>query len=165
MSQWERVPLRDEPYEKDPIEAVVGGAIELLGKLPVRPQRIEVGSGTTRIEIEWPSSGGTAQPVPVEPESPDETPLDEDVDYIRAPMVGTFYWAPQPGAQPFVAEDDVVGVGQQIGIIESMKLMTPLTASVAGTVCKVLVADATRVEFDQPLVMIRPSAETGQETD
>ncbi|MFF5211986.1 acetyl-CoA carboxylase biotin carboxyl carrier protein [Streptosporangium sp. NPDC000396] len=78
---------------------------------------------------------------------------------VRAPLVGTFYHAPEPGAPPFVAVGDTVEVGQQVGIVESMKLMNPIVAEVAGRVAEILAPDATPVEYDQALVAISPTGD------
>lgn len=75
---------------------------------------------------------------------------------VVAPMLGTFYRAPAPGEPPCVKEGDVIGAEHTIGLIEVMKLFTPITSGVAGRVAKVLVDDATLVEYHQPLVLIEP---------
>lgn len=76
---------------------------------------------------------------------------------VCAPCVGTFYHAPQPGAAPFVEPGDLVAAGDQVGLVEAMKLMTPVEAETPGRVVRVLVADGTPVEFGQPLVGMEPS--------
>lgn len=73
---------------------------------------------------------------------------------IKSPMVGTAFLSPEPGAKPFVSAGDKVKAGDTLMIIEAMKVMNPITAPVAGTVNKVLVADAQPVEFDQVLATI-----------
>jgi acetyl-CoA carboxylase biotin carboxyl carrier protein len=80
----------------------------------------------------------------------------EEYLVVRAPLVGTFYTASQPGAPPFVSVGETVEKGQTLAIIEAMKLMNPLLAESAGTVEKVLVANGDPVEFDQPLVVMAP---------
>ena len=75
---------------------------------------------------------------------------------IDAPMVGTFYGAPAPDAQPYVREGDVVKKGQIVCIIEAMKLMNEIEAKVAGRVAKVLVENAQPVEYGQPLFVVEP---------
>lgn len=77
---------------------------------------------------------------------------------ICAPCVGTFYHAPQPGAAPFVEPGDTVAAGDQVGLVEAMKLMTPVEADAPGRVVRVLVPDGTPVEFGQPLLALAPSA-------
>ena len=73
---------------------------------------------------------------------------------VPAPIVGTFYRAPAPDADPFVKVGDRVEVGQTLCIIEAMKLMNEIEAETAGTVKQILVENAEPVEFDQPLFVI-----------
>ena len=75
---------------------------------------------------------------------------------IRAPMLGTFYGAPKPGAEPFVAIGGRVGVDSAVGIIEVMKLMNSISAGIEGVLIEVLVRDGDLVEFDQVLMRVRP---------
>jgi acetyl-CoA carboxylase biotin carboxyl carrier protein len=70
---------------------------------------------------------------------------------LTAPTVGVFYRSPEPGAAPFVNTGDLVTAGQQVGIVEAMKLMIPVEADRGGRVVDVLCADATSVEFGAPL--------------
>ena len=73
---------------------------------------------------------------------------------VLAPMVGTAYLSPEPGASAFISEGDSVKEGDTLLIVEAMKVMNPITAPTSGTVKKILVADAQPVEFDQTLVVI-----------
>ncbi|MBB3062170.1 acetyl-CoA carboxylase biotin carboxyl carrier protein [Microbulbifer rhizosphaerae] len=73
---------------------------------------------------------------------------------VKSPMVGTFYAASSPGAEPFVKEGQQVKVGDVICIVEAMKMMNQIEADKAGTIEAVLVEDGQPVEFDQPLVTI-----------
>ncbi len=73
---------------------------------------------------------------------------------VLAPIVGTFYEAPAPDADPFVAVGARVEVGQTLCIIEAMKLMNEIQAEEAGTVTQILVQNAEPVEYDQPLFVI-----------
>jgi acetyl-CoA carboxylase biotin carboxyl carrier protein len=75
---------------------------------------------------------------------------------IEAPMVGTFYRAPSPDAQPFVRDGDRVKKGQVVCIIEAMKLMNEIESKVAGRVVKVLVENTQPVEYGQPLFLLEP---------
>jgi acetyl-CoA carboxylase biotin carboxyl carrier protein len=71
-------------------------------------------------------------------------------------MVGTFYRAPSPDAQPFVRDGDRVKKGQVVCIVEAMKLMNEIESKVAGRVVKVLVENAQPVEYGQPLFLLEP---------
>lgn len=95
-----------------------------------------------------PASGETAagQPVP------------DGLAAVRAPLVGTFYRAPRPGAAPFVEVGDEVGEDTIVGIVETMKLMNSVEAGVRGQVTEILPADAELVQQGQPLVLVRPAS-------
>ncbi|MBR0687182.1 acetyl-CoA carboxylase biotin carboxyl carrier protein [Bradyrhizobium manausense] len=73
---------------------------------------------------------------------------------VTSPMVGTAYWAPEPGAKPFVEVGSKVSVGQTLLIIEAMKTMNQIPSPRAGTVTQILVEDGQPVEFGEPLVII-----------
>ncbi len=75
---------------------------------------------------------------------------------IKSPMVGTFYRAPAPDADPFVREGDRIEKGDILCIVEAMKLMNEIKAEVSGTVEKILVENGEPVEFGQVLFLIRP---------
>ncbi|WP_322753673.1 acetyl-CoA carboxylase biotin carboxyl carrier protein [Frankia sp. Cas3] len=75
---------------------------------------------------------------------------------VSAPLVGTFYHAPEPGAEPYVAVGKVIEAGATIGIIEAMKLLNPVTADTGGTVARICVENGEAVEFSQVLVEITP---------
>ena len=72
-------------------------------------------------------------------------------------MVGTFYRASSPTAEPYVREGDMVKEGQIVCIIEAMKLMNEIEAKVPGRVAKILVENGQPVEYGQPLLLIEPS--------
>jgi acetyl-CoA carboxylase biotin carboxyl carrier protein len=76
---------------------------------------------------------------------------------IEAPMVGTFYRASSPGAEPYVGEGDVVKEGQILCIIEAMKLMNEIEARTAGRIVKILAENGQPVEYGQPLFHVEPS--------
>jgi acetyl-CoA carboxylase biotin carboxyl carrier protein len=73
---------------------------------------------------------------------------------VKAPMVGTAYLAPQPGAPPFVRLGEAVGEGQPLLIIEAMKVMNQIRAHRPGRVAQILVADAQPVEYGAVLMLI-----------
>ncbi|WP_258932973.1 acetyl-CoA carboxylase biotin carboxyl carrier protein [Nesterenkonia pannonica] len=73
---------------------------------------------------------------------------------VTAPMVGTFYEAPSPGAEPFVKVGDRVSADSVLCILEVMKLMNNVEAGVEGVVSEILVENNQAVEFGQPLVVI-----------
>jgi acetyl-CoA carboxylase biotin carboxyl carrier protein len=73
---------------------------------------------------------------------------------VPSPMVGTAYWAPEPGAKPFIEVGTRVLVGQTLLIIEAMKTMNQIPSPRAGTVTQILIEDGQPVEFGEPLVII-----------
>jgi acetyl-CoA carboxylase biotin carboxyl carrier protein len=73
---------------------------------------------------------------------------------VPSPMVGTVYWASEPGAKPFIEVGAKVAVGQTLLIIEAMKTMNQIPAPRAGTVTQILVEDGVPVEYGEPLVII-----------
>ena len=73
---------------------------------------------------------------------------------VTSPMVGTAYWAPEPGAKPFIDVGTKVSVGQTLLIIEAMKTMNQIPSPRAGTVTQILVEDGQPVEYGEPLVII-----------
>ncbi|HXT21947.1 MAG TPA: acetyl-CoA carboxylase biotin carboxyl carrier protein, partial [Thermoanaerobaculia bacterium] len=75
---------------------------------------------------------------------------------VTSPIVGTFYAAPSPDAEPFVRVGDRVRVGQVLCIVEAMKLMNEIESDVAGTVMQVYPKNAQPVEYGEPLFGIRP---------
>jgi acetyl-CoA carboxylase biotin carboxyl carrier protein len=76
---------------------------------------------------------------------------------IRSPMVGTYYKAPEPGAEPYIKVGSRVTPGQTVCIIEAMKIMNEIEAEVAGTVREVSVEDGQPVEFGQVLFRVDPN--------
>src|SRR3984957_6430725 len=73
---------------------------------------------------------------------------------VPSPMVGTAYWASEPGAKPFIEVGSRVSVGQTLLIIEAMKTMNQIPSPRAGTVTQILIEDGQPVEFGEPLVII-----------
>ena len=80
--------------------------------------------------------------------------VSDSADYVKSPLVGTFYEAPSPDDDPFVRVGDAVKKGQVIGIVEAMKLMNEIEAEKDGIVKSVLVKNGDVVEYDQPLFEI-----------
>jgi acetyl-CoA carboxylase biotin carboxyl carrier protein len=76
---------------------------------------------------------------------------------IESPMVGTFYRAPSPTADPYVREGDIVKEGQILCIIEAMKLLNEIEAKIAGRVVKIYAENGQPVEYGEPLFVIDPA--------
>jgi acetyl-CoA carboxylase biotin carboxyl carrier protein len=116
-----------------------------------------------------PASAAPAQPVqtmPSDPASitapaaaPKPASITDESRYvtIKAPMIGTLYRSSSPDTPSFVNVGDEIKKGQVICIIEAMKLFNEIEAEVSGKVVKILVENATPVEYDQPLFLVDPS--------
>lgn len=112
------------------------------------------GAAPTFIEVP-PMNMATPQPkaAPVIP-SPAPESSSPTGTQVTSPMVGTFYRAPSPGADPFVEVGTKVNKGDTLCIIEAMKLLNEIEAEVSGTVKEILVENSQPVEFGQPLFII-----------
>jgi acetyl-CoA carboxylase biotin carboxyl carrier protein len=135
---------------------------------------IKTGSGdskgeTTTVVQQIPVAGipqpATPAPTPVaQPAAPAASPepapaANDDSKYItiKSPIIGTFYRKPSPDKPVFVEIGDSISEGSVLCVIEAMKLFNEIEAKVSGKIVKVLVDDASPVEFDQPLFLVDPS--------
>jgi acetyl-CoA carboxylase biotin carboxyl carrier protein len=141
---------------------VCNHAAQLISAANARLLRLTVRAGDVVVELEWPPPTTRTAESPrslaaaAEPEPGAATEF-ESLHYIRAEMVGTFYRATEPGAKPFVSVGDAVQTGQQVAILEVMKLMTPIAADRAGRVVDVLVGDGSPVEYGASLIALDTS--------
>ena len=96
-------------------------------------------------------------PEPAAPAAP--APASDDSKYItiKSPIIGTFYRKPSPDKPLFVEVGQTIAEGDVLCIIEAMKLFNEIESEVSGKVVKILVDDASPVEFDQPLFLVDPS--------
>jgi acetyl-CoA carboxylase biotin carboxyl carrier protein len=142
-----------------------------VSELPRPPRALRVRAGAVSLDVEWAQEHGTvpggAEPavaLPVAPVTGRVTAgragtqttepvaeADPEVHYLTSPTVGVFYRAPEPGTAPFVSDGDTVVAGQQVGIIEAMKLMIPIVADQAGRVVEVLKENGEPVEYGERL--------------
>jgi acetyl-CoA carboxylase biotin carboxyl carrier protein len=81
----------------------------------------------------------------------------EDLHLVKSPIVGTFYGAPSPGAEPFVKVGGFIESGQTLCIVEAMKLMNEIESDMSGEVLRIFAENGQPVEYGQPLFGIRPS--------
>jgi acetyl-CoA carboxylase biotin carboxyl carrier protein len=105
-------------------------------------------------------AAASAQPVTPAPSrapaAPPQAPVaDPNAQEVLAPLLGTFYRAPKPGAPPFVEVGSVVAEDTVVGIIEVMKLMNTVRAGIRGTVTEILARDGELVEYGGPLLRVR----------
>jgi acetyl-CoA carboxylase biotin carboxyl carrier protein len=94
------------------------------------------------------------QPAAAAPAATEPAEVAKHPGLVPSPMVGTAYWASEPGAKPFIEVGAKVAVGQTLLIIEAMKTMNQIPSPRAGTVTQILVEDGQPVEFGEPLVII-----------
>lgn len=124
----------------------------MLGNNAVGSVPLQVSAGA--------NAGGNPAPAPAtaaapQAAAPAETPA-ANYHEVASPMVGTFYRAPAPDADPYVEVGDHVKVGQTLCILEAMKLMNELEAEVAGTIVEIAVENAEPVEYGQVLFRVKP---------
>ena len=100
-----------------------------------------------------PANAAPAAPVEAKPAEPKA----DNLVTIKSPMIGTFYRQAGPGKPIFASVGDEVTTGKVVCIIEAMKLFNEIESEVKGRIVKVLVEDASPVEYDQPLFLVDPS--------
>ncbi len=94
---------------------------------------------------------------PVAPAAPAVAPAADNLITIKSPMVGTFYRSANPESPSFVNVGDEVKPGKVVCIIEAMKLFNEIESEISGKIVKVLVDNASPVEYDQPLFLVEPA--------
>lgn len=125
---------------------------------------------TQVVTVAAPAQQSAPAPQPVQQAAPAPAPeaaqpatpqpaADNDANLItvKSPMIGTFYRSPKPEEPPFVNVGDTINEGEHICIIEAMKLFNEIESEVTGKIVKVLIDDASPVEYDQPLFLVDPS--------
>ncbi|MFZ9993237.1 MAG: acetyl-CoA carboxylase biotin carboxyl carrier protein [Steroidobacteraceae bacterium] len=127
------------------------------GEEAVRISRLPTGPLTAAMPMPMvaPAAAPVVAAAAIAPAALTAEPAPSTDHMVQAPMVGTFYSAPAPGAQSFVQIGDEVKVGQVLCIIEAMKMMNQIESDRAGKVVSVLVQNGDPVEFGQPLFAIR----------
>ena len=104
-----------------------------------------------------PAAAPVAAPIAAAAPAPAKEEANSQYITIKAPMIGTFYRSSGPDKSPFVSVGDEVAPGKVICIIEAMKLFNEIECDVKGRIVKVLVDDASPVEYDQPLFLVEPA--------
>ena len=126
--------------KKDPVQQIVSQ----------QPQNVQTSLA--------PVQQGSAQVAPAPPSKEESLAKQADnLITIKSPMIGTFYRQSGPGKPIFVNVGDEVEPGKVVCIIEAMKLFNEIESEVKGTIVKVLVDDASPVEYDQPLFLVEPA--------
>lgn len=132
-----------------------------IGELEVRTGdrsvRISATSGVVTTVTPALAAPAPARPTaaPAQGAAP-ETPSNDRTVAITSPMVGTYYRAPAPDADPYVETGDRIEVGQTVCIVEAMKLMNEIESDVKGRIVEILVQNAQPVEFGQKLFLVEP---------
>ncbi len=108
------------------------------------PPQATLSQGTSNVE-----------PAPEKPKAAELPPANTII--IKSPMIGTFYRSSTPGKPVFVEPGDEVTPGKVVCIIEAMKLFNEIESEVKGKIIKILVEDASPVEYDQPLFLVEPN--------
>ena len=140
------------PPDPDRVADLVQSLATVMRQSSITELDLDLGDVSVRLRRPAPDHDGgeirlaNQPPVSSEPDPPEIL--------ITAPMIGTFYAAATPGAQPFVVEGDEVYVGQTIGIIEAMKIMNEIAADRAGVVEAILVGNGQPVEYGSPLMRL-----------
>jgi len=116
--------------------------------------RLRVARNVTVAAMAAPAAAPNPAPTPSPGSAATIADLAKHPGAVPSPMVGTAYWAPSPGAKPFVEVGSQVKAGETLLIIEAMKTMNQIPAPRAGTVTQILVEDGQPVEFGEPLVII-----------
>jgi acetyl-CoA carboxylase biotin carboxyl carrier protein len=161
------------------LDAIRASIIQLLSCLARPASAVRVSVGDVTVELHWadppatPAAGGGAAdcpraappagPGPASGQAPQQAdfcgqPQKPGGAVITAPTVGVFYRASEPGSVPFVEVGDVVAAGQQVAIVEAMKIMIPVEADRPGRIAEVLKADAEQVEYGEALFIMAPQA-------
>ena len=97
------------------------------------------------------------KPAPAPAENKGASPAPDGMTDVPAPLLGVFYHAPKPGAEPFIQVGQKIDEDTIIGIIEVMKLMNSVRAGVSGEVVEIIAQNATLVEYGEPLIRVRPA--------
>jgi acetyl-CoA carboxylase biotin carboxyl carrier protein len=132
--------------KEEKITQVVGSPVQSIASYPNLPQHIP--SHTS----EAPAVPKAAADVAKEPTAPASNTIT-----IKSPMIGTFYRRSSPDKPNFVDIDTEINPGKVVCIIEAMKLFNEIESEVKGRIVKILVEDASPVEYDQPLFLVEPA--------
>ena len=120
-------------------------------------QHIIAGGNSAPTYSPPPPANQNAPSAPAKPTTPAEAPKTDNYITIKSPMIGTFYRQSGPGKPIFINVGDEVAPGKVVCIIEAMKLFNEIESEISGKIVKVLVEDASPVEYDQPLFLVDPS--------
>lgn len=139
------VQIKTDKYQKTAVQTVVSAPqpvqMQVLPTAPQAPAAVDATPATEK------AAAPTQQP---------SAPQGANLIEIKSPIVGTFYRSSAPDKPPFIKVGDTVKQGDVVCIIEAMKLFNEIESEVSGIVVKVLVEDASPVEYDQVLFLVEP---------
>jgi acetyl-CoA carboxylase biotin carboxyl carrier protein len=148
----------------DLLAAVEDSVVDIVARSPRPPVSVRVSAGGVTVEAAWPPAGANGagghpapQPTASAPPGGAASPGRDDLTAVRSPSTGVFYRAPSPGAPPFVEVGDVVEAGQQVAVVESMKLFFAVNAESPGRVESILKQDGEVVEHGEPVITLEPA--------
>ena len=121
-------------------------------------KKIRSFQGGSQPHIVLPPAAADAAQANIADEKQKEAEIKAETSHeIRSPIVGTFYRAPAPDADPYIQVGDIVTKGSVLCIVEAMKLMNEIESDVDGRIVKILVDNGRPVEFNQPLFLVQPN--------
>ena len=124
-----------------------------------KSQKNEITQQVVQQPVQHQTQLPVVQPSPVEPPKSDvqqDTSPSDNYLTVKSPIIGTFYRKPSPDKDAFVNVGDTIKEGDTLCVIEAMKLFNEIESDFSGKIVKILVEDASPVEFDQPLFLIEP---------
>ena len=135
-----------------------GEEIQQVQQIPMNIQPIQP-VAMPQAQVVQPAPAAAPAPAPAAPETSAADSSSDDSKYVtvKSPMIGTFYRSSGPDKDAFVSVGDSISAGKVLCIIEAMKLFNEIESEISGKIVKVLVDDATPVEYDQPLFLVDPS--------
>lgn len=135
-------------------------------KITIKTTDAAAGEATTYVQhipvgqpMQQAIAPAAAPAAPQAPAAPAAPAADDNSKYItiKSPIIGTLYRKPSPDKAPFVEVGSTISKGDVVCVIEAMKLFNEIESEVSGKIVKVLIDDASPVEFDQPLFLVDPS--------
>ena len=138
--------------------AISANNIELIPNKPTH-STVDIPDLPLTLEINPESEKGTSETIDADSNQTTEiisSGIDDTVT-IKAPLVGTYYGSPKPDSPPFIKVGDIIKEGQVLCIIEAMKIFNEIESELSGKVVKILIQDATPVEYDQDLIIVAPN--------
>ena len=165
----------DLRYVKKLVELLDGSSVDSIEIASDKGLKIRISKTPQRGAVQAAAPVQMPPMIPVQPAVPHPTPADgmatvsaaaasppaeppkENLLEVKSPMVGTFYRAPEPGAQPYVSEGSRIEKGQILCIIEAMKIMNEIESEYSGVIRQVQASDAHPVEYGQVLFRVDPN--------